>query len=270
MLRLGIIGSSYSSGSHKITNPLLDNVGENCEPINTWFEKHADVEVYNLAIPGRGSEEYHKAIIRAAKLGIDTVVLEMCSDRSQIVCRMPDSEDVYDDLLKYDCLDTDDLIKIATDPHELRKITKSIACYRDPSETDPVWDITIPGIKKEWLMPYVKFKVLEDMHSWNFWTLEKIYWTLELAEQLDINVLLWEYRKLKDTKLKESLGAMPSAHYLDIPQGAQEYYIREYGKKALSDGDHLSDECYEHLVKEWLIPGLKDAGWLNEKETIKE
>jgi hypothetical protein len=256
--RLGIVGSSYSNGSHTILNPALPDVGGTCKPTEYFYNKHCNAELYNFSLPGRGSEEYYKSIIKAHDVGVDTIVLEMCTDRTNSIVRMPKDHLIYNDCLNI--ADTKSLEDITTDINKLRQLTQSTSAYRSPLKSDLQWKPTIPGTHTI-LMPYIKFKILEDAHSVWFWTFEKIYFAIKLAKKLRINVCLWEHHDIPACPLKDTVINYAES-YVKIPKGAGKYFNEKYGNQSNCDGDHLSDMAQEELIRDFIIPELKNQKWV--------
>ena len=101
MKKIGILGSSFSVGSHH--NP---ETGENnlALPFETWLYKYtSDMEFYNSACSGKGTELYlNKIVYLKKKYNIDTVLMELVNNRSMLNVKTQeyDLDNITDELYK--------------------------------------------------------------------------------------------------------------------------------------------------------------------------
>ena len=81
-MKLGIVGSSFSVGSH--LNPAT---GKNdlALPFETWIKKYSNIEVVNAACASKGTELYlNKVLYLKKQHNIDTLLMEIINNRSML------------------------------------------------------------------------------------------------------------------------------------------------------------------------------------------
>ena len=102
MCKVGIIGSSYSVGSHfKRTTIKTGHRTERkvAAPFEQWLEKYnPDIKFYNGACSGKGTELYlNKIVYLKEKYDIDGLIIEFVNNRSMLNVKVPgeDKKDIY-------------------------------------------------------------------------------------------------------------------------------------------------------------------------------
>ena len=229
MKKIGILGSSFSVGSHH--NP---ETGENnlAKPFETWLYKYtSDIEFFNSACSGKGTELYlNKIIYLKKKYDIDTVLMELINNRS--------------------------MLNVKTQEYDLNNITDEL--YEDSSS---IWkyvrSITQP-------IDYSKFSSKKDFETWKkvqehiaysedafeFWGILDCKQAIELCDMLGIQVITWQksfdFREWIKTDI--TFGYFANAH---------DYYVKKYNEEnILCDHVHFNDKINEEMIKDFIAPAL--------------
>ena len=229
MKKIGILGSSFSVGSHH--NP---ETGENnlALPFETWLYKYtSDMEFYNSACSGKGTELYlNKIVYLKKKYNIDTVLMELVNNRS--------------------------MLNVKTQEYDLDNITDEL--YKDSSS---IWEY-LRGITQP--IDYSKFASKKDFETWKkvqehisynedafeFWGVLDCKQAIELCDMLDIKVVTWQksfdFRKWIKTDI--TFGYFTNAH---------DYYTNKYNEESiLCDHVHFNDATNEEMVRDYIVPAL--------------
>lgn len=228
MKRVGILGSSFSVGSH-----YNSDTGKNdlALPFETWLEKYIpDVEFYNSACSGKGTELYlNKIVYLKKKYNIDAVLLELVNNRSMLNVKTQeyDLENITDEL--YDNSSSIwDYIRAITQPIDYKKFTtaKEFVTWKDVQE-----------------------QIAYSFNAFEFWGILDCKQTIELCEMLNIKVITWQ----KNFNFKNHIP-----HDVDFGTGnAHEYYINKYNKeRILCDHVHFNDDINEEMVRDFIAPKI--------------
>ena len=229
MKNVGILGSSFSVGSHH--NPVT---GENnlAQPFETWLEKYtSDIKFYNSACSGKGTELYlNKIVYLKKKYDIDAVLMELINNRSMLNVKSQD----------YDLNNiTDELYEDSASIWEyIRGITQPIDHSKVATKKDfAIW-------KK------VHEQVAYKENAFEYWGILDCKQTIQLCDMLNIKVITWQksfdFRKWITPDI--SFGNHPNAH---------SYYVDKYDEKSiLCDLVHFNDATNEEMVRDFIAPSL--------------
>ena len=229
MQRVGILGSSFSVGCHHNSNTKQNDLAL---PFETWLYKHTtDIEFYNSACSGKGTELYlNKIVYLKKKYNIDTVLMELVNNRS--------------------------MLNMKTQEYDLDNITDDL--YKDSSS---IWNY-VRAITQD--INYEKFATKREFNTWksvqeniayNFNAFE--YWgvldckqAIELCELLDIKVVTWQ----KSFDFREHI---PQTVKFSDFANAHEYYVDKYDEKSiLCDHVHFNDKINEEMIRDFIVPML--------------
>jgi len=231
MKRVGILGSSFSVGCHH--NPVT---GENdlALPFETWLKKYTDdIEFYNSACSGKGTELYlNKIVYLKKKYNIDAVLLELVNNRS--------------------------MLNVKTQDYDLNNITDEL--YESSSS---IWEyirgITQPiDFKKfAWAKQFETWKEVQEQiayrnNAFEFWGILDCKQAIELCEMLGIKVITWQ----KSFDFREHIS-----HDVDFGcSNAHEYYVKKYARtedrNILCDAVHFNDNTNEEMIRDFIAPKI--------------
>jgi len=231
MKRVGIIGSSFSVGSHH--NP---KTGENnlALPFETWLYKYtSDIEFYNSACSGKGTELYLNKIVYLKKhYNIDAVLLELVNNRS--------------------------MLNVKTQEYDLEIISDDI--YRDSSS---IWNY-VRGVTQDidykkfaWAKQFVTWKEVQEQIAYNFnafefWGILDCKQTIELCDMLGIKVITWQ----KSFDFREHIP-----HDVDFGvANAHDYYTNKYDEKSIMcDHVHFNDKINDEMIRDFIAPKISEV-----------
>lgn len=228
MKKVGIIGSSFSVGSHHNSE-----TGENdlASPFEDWFYKHTtDIEFFNSACSGKGTELYLNKIVYLKKHhNVDLILMELVNNRS--------------------------MINVKGLPYDLNKISDDV--YRD---NYTMWNY-VRGLSQPFdysrfasnkeFDNWVKFqwKLAYDFNAFEFWGILDCMQAIELCEMLNIKVVTWQ----KSFDFREHIS-----HDVDFDTAnAHEYYVNKYDDKSiLCDHVHFKDEINDEMIRDFISPAI--------------
>lgn len=242
MKRLGILGSSFSVGSHH--NKVTGN-NDLAMPFESWIKKHTSgIQVYNSACSGKGTELYlNKIIYLKEQYNINTILIEMVNNRSMLNVKTETGAINFDSLKfneedVYECnLSIWQYIRGITQPTEIQKII---------SKSD----------YENW--GNVQEHIAYTKELFEFWGLLDIYQAIKLCKMLDIDVITWQksfkycnypcFDELIDGVTHIPFGSHPNAH---------SYYVDKYDdKRILCDHVHFNDATNEEMIRDFIAPAL--------------
>lgn len=229
MKKIGILGSSFSVGSHH--NP---ETGENnlAQPFETWLKKYtSDTKFYNSACSGKGTELYlNKIVYLKKKYNIDTILMELVNNRS--------------------------MLNVKTQEYDLDSITDEL--YEDSAS---IWEY-LRGITQP--IDYSKFAGKKDFKTWQkvhehiaynenafeYWGVLDCKQAIQLCGMLNIEVITWQ----KSFDFREWIK--PDVLFENHPN-AHSYYVSKYDEESiLCDDVHFNDATNEEMVRNFIAPKL--------------
>lgn len=229
MKRLGILGSSFSVGSHH--NKVTGN-NDLALPFESWIEKYTtDIQVYNSACSGKGTELYLDKIVYLKEThDVDCILMELVNNRSML--NMKSQE--------YDLSDvTDNVYKDSASIWEyVRAITQPIDHTKFATKRDfDVWR-------------RVQEQLAYNENAFEFWGILDCKQAIKLCNLLGIKVITWQeqfdFSNHIDTDVK--FIGHPNAH---------SYYVDKYGKEnILCDHVHFNDNTNEEMIRDFIAPVL--------------
>lgn len=264
-IKLGIIGSSYSRGNHKITVKKQKKIHGDFSPkfeeiLKKYLDKDLDVEIYNCAMPGKGSEQFLSSIVYLKKIyDVDIILMEIVNDREYKQLRLTRDNYSYKDI--YDDISVNDFFQL-------------LKVDRFQSYIQPTSSITSPANLSDettWNLPYylnlkeiksflnIRNKLLID--SEDFFSTINILFSIDLCKLLDIKVVAWSSNiNLENISMFNSVKN--DLYFIDFPKNKPgiTYYKDLYKANAVCDhGGHLSIECENMLINDFIVPQLHNA-----------
>lgn len=241
-MKLGIVGSSYSVGSHYNWDTGENNLAL---PFETWFE---GIDVVNSACASKGTELYlNKIVFLKQTHNIDTLLMEVVNNRSML--NFNTEMEVYE---------------IIREQKYIQPIINDV--YKD--------NAGMLKYKRFLHQPinYEKFGTKKDFKTWKrfqeilarehianeFWALCDIKQAIDLCNMLDIKVVAWAHHwYMEQISVWDSV--IKDAVYVKFPEhpNAFDYYCVKYGEdKVLCDDCHFNDKANKEMVEDFIIPAL--------------
>ena len=254
-MKLGIVGSSYSAGNHEITvklqkkrhglhSPRFEDVLKDCISDD-------NLEIYNFAIPGKGSEQFLSNITYLKKIyNIDFLLMQVVNDRELRQLRIPNKS--YNDILQ-DYTNVNDFYNFLCAGKWLQYFSPESLRYIE-LEHAPEY-MTKRELKRHCNTQY---KYILDSEI--FFTTKNILTALDLCLLLDIKVVLWDSNiSIQHNVMFKNLIKNDNIYYIQMPNQRPSilYYREKYPKDAYVDSTHLSVECEKKLISEHIAPVLK-------------
>jgi len=228
MKNVGILGSSFSVGSH-----YNKETGENdlTLPFETWLEKYIpDVNFYNSACSGKGTELYLNKIVYLKKhYNIDAVLLELVNNRSMLNVKTQEYDlEIITDELYRDSSSIWDYVRAITQPINFKKFctAKEFVTWKDVQE-----------------------QIAYSFNAFEFWGILDCKQTIELCDMLGIKVITWQ----KSFDFRKHIP-----HDVDFGvANAHDYYVNKYDNKSiLCDHVHFKDEINDEMVRDFIAPAI--------------
>jgi|SaaInl0LU_22_DNA_1037365.scaffolds.fasta_scaffold01525_8 hypothetical protein len=240
-MKLGIVGSSYSVGSHRDseTNVVL------AKPFESWF---GDIDLINSACASKGTELYlNKVLYLKKQHNIDTLLMEVINNRSML--------NVKTQLNNYKVIwEESNVDNIINDVYK-----DSISMHRYQRCIHQEIDYTEFGTKKEYnLWKRFQESIAADGMMNEFWALIDMRHTIELCELLDIKVVAWANRwHMEKIPVFDSvIGNQTYIKFGDF-MNAHDYYANKYDKEnILCDYAHFKDEINKEMIEDFILPKI--------------
>ncbi|MDA9373768.1 hypothetical protein N9R43_00080 [bacterium] len=242
MKRLGILGSSFSVGSHH--NKVTGN-NDLALPFESWIKKHTSgIQVYNSACSGKGTELYlNKIIYLKEKYNINTMLIEMVNNRSMLNFKT-ETGAINFDSLKFNEED------VYEDNQSIWQYVRGIT---QPTE---IQEIISKSDYENW--GTVQAHIAYTTELFEFWGLLDVYQAIKLCKMLGIEVITWQksfeycnypcFDELIDGVTHIPFGSHPNAH---------SYYVDKYDDKSiLCDHVHFNDTTNEEMIRDFIAPVL--------------
>lgn len=253
-MRLGIVGSSYSTGRHHNPNsPYHWTAPEGdshylAQPFEKWFEGNG-IDIFNSAMPGKGTEHYVNNVIYLKKThDIDTLLLEVVNNRSELNVKVRTNK--YNKI--YEATEINDVVQSVYHSgagmyqHEAHLNTSFLEPLQFGTEKD----------QKCWKQYQLSIAASIPMNE--FWSLVDIKQTIDLCKMLGIRVVAWNNRwNMQHLPVWDSV--IKDIEYISFPnkQDAYNYYKNKYSDaKILCDVCHFNDATNKEMVDDFILPAL--------------
>jgi hypothetical protein len=253
-MRLGIIGSSHSTGRHNNPNSQHhwttpeSNSHYLAQPFENWFEGNG-INIFNSAMPGKGTEHYLDNVIYLKKNhNIDTLLLEVVNNRSELNMKVR----------------TNNYNKIYEET-EINNVVQSVyhsgagmyqhEAHLNTSFLEPLQFGTDKDLE---CWKRYQLGIAASMPMMEFWALVNIKQTVDLCKMLDIRVVAWSCRwNMQHLPVWDSV--IKDIEYISFPdkQDAYNYYKNIYSDdKILCDVCHFNDATNKEMVNDFILPAL--------------
>jgi hypothetical protein len=261
-MKVGIIGSSHSTGAHKLAD------GSVTPTFLSWCEKHKTqpLEFYSCANGGKGSEMFLNGIVHLKDThDVDIMLIEIIHNRRNINA---DIGEMYDTNLPGVRRAESDMfherLKQFTNIKELSKNTfpylKLFSYKSSVHEELENFEILGSTYKKEennWKQVQLAIAANEDMV--NFWTILDVYQSLKLCKMLGIKTVLWQNRVTLDryphyNEIKTLCDVFVTMNEYEC---SRHYFKSVYGDDINCDVAHLKPEYESELIRDFLMPAIE-------------
>lgn len=249
-MKFGIVGSSYSVGSHH--NPITKE-NNLALPFETWLYKHTDgIEFYNAACAGKGTELYlNKIVYLKDKYDINGMLIEVVNNRSMLnfKCLPENYKNIYSE---------NDISQMEDDVY---KSSASIWQYMRALIQDMEHHTFSPSNKKFDCWKETQWNIASTEGAMEFWGMLDIYQTIKLCKMLNIKCVLWE-KSWEFVNLPSFNNVIQGEKFVEFPghANAHNYYVAKYGlENILCDQDHFNDEINDEMVRDFIGPALMEV-----------
>lgn len=229
MKKVGILGSSFSVGSHHNYETKRNDLAL---PFESWLVKHTrDIEFFNAACSGKGTELYLNKIVYLKKHhNVDLILMELVNNRSMINVKSQhcDLENISDDVYQ--------------DNYTIWEYVRGISQPIDYSEfaTDKEFKI--------W--QDFQYKLAYNFNAFEFWGILDCKQAIELCKMLNIKVVTWQ----KSFDFREHIRQDIK---FDNFANAHDYYVDKYDDASiLCDQVHFKDEINDEMVRDFIAPKI--------------
>jgi hypothetical protein len=241
-MKLGIIGSSYSVGSH--VNPAT-NKSDLVLPFEHWFD---GIDVVNAACASKGTELYLNKVVYLKKHhGIDTLLMESVNNRSMLNTHTgPQSYDV----IKHN----ENIDEMVCDVY---RDSRSMFAYKrylhQEMDYENYGTLAEYNIWKEFQM-----NIAAPVPMNEFWAITDMAQTIDLCKMLGINVITWANRWHMEEQ-PSFINAMQDQTYVKFGNefNAYDYYSKKYDPDSIRcDSSHFTDAVNQEMVADFIMPAL--------------
>lgn len=246
-MNIGIVGSSFSVGSHH--NPITKK-NDLALPFETWFKKYCpEHQYFNSACSGKGTELYlNKIIFLKERYDIDLLVLELINNRSMINVKTKQKN--YEEINYKKLSDIEKnvyensssiwgYLRNLDQPLDHKSFSKTNTHYEYWKETQ--WNIaSIPN-------------------AMEFWGMLDIYQSLKLCKLLGIKVISWQHSwEFKDFNNFDEIKELSNHIEFGTHPNAKIYYQNKYNydKSIFCDIAHFTDSINEEMVRDFIVPKI--------------
>lgn len=262
-MRIGIIGSSHSTGAHKLEDDTLTPT------FLSWCEKHKTkpIEFYSCANGGKGSEMFLNGIVHLKDMhDVDVMLIEIIHNRRNINADIAEMHDTNlpgvrradSDMFRERLKEFTNIKELSKNTFPYLKLYSYKAFVHEELENFEVLGSTYKKEENIWKKVQLSIAANEDMID--FWTILDVYQSLKLCKMLGIKTVLWQNSIPMDryathyTELKQNCDIF-------ITMGEHEcssHYFRSiYGNDINCDIAHLKPEYESELVEKFLMPAIE-------------
>lgn len=269
--RIGIIGSSHSTGKHRIKKNLKTETF-----IEKWIDySPANWKFYSAAHGGKGSEHYVSCLMHLHKnYNIKTVLVELMVDRRNMnidfargennVVTLEQTEEKFTDLIE-NSSSIQDIRKSMFDHCQLQM-------YQTFSREYNFRRLLSMGQFRKDIKGHINTSMLlQDIDilptAWGFIHLHNV---LEICEALNIKPILWaQYPCFEcfDTLYKELIQDRTTVTFGKF-HNARDYLKNKKVEKLYCDDVHFTDENERYIIQHFLQPAVQK--YLSSQETFQQ
>ena len=250
-MKVGILGSSHSTGRHKLHDGSVT-------PLFThWLEKYKNpgYTFYNCANGGMGSECFLQSIVRLkSTYDIDIALIESIHNRKNINADIAKPVPSNNDIYKLNS----NRWEIAQDVENLEDLTEIFEFPNHMAYKFFIQHHSQDKIIKLWKRASSAIANQEQMNK--FWTSVDHAQTIELCHMLKIKIVWWNHSKLFVEDKIDNLIKSKVDYYVDFKgyKDATTYLSRQYpGKHLFCDVAHFKPKYEEEVIRDFLLPGIE-------------
>lgn len=265
-MRVGIIGSSHSTGNHKLDNgsvtPKFLDVIQELDPANEYI---------SCAHPGKGSEMFLNAVVHLKdRYAVDAILIELIHNRRNINCDVSKEDDSF--YHEIDSKKYQHSLQSASTAQELADNTftyNNLYNYKNfISCEDQFFNLKLVGdtlIKKQLAWRDIQLSIASVESMVDFWTVQDIYQTVKLCSMLNIKTVVWQNSVIFDfdTPVKE-MDRIAQTFYNDIDcfvrfdefTASKRYFTHHLGKDITCDAAHIKPELERQMLEQFIIPSI--------------
>jgi hypothetical protein len=262
-MRVGIIGSSHSTGAHELDNGTLTPT------FLSWCEKHKTkpIEFYSCANGGKGSEMFLNGIVHLKDThDVDVMLIEIIHNRRNINADI--GLNIDSGLKNHRTVDTDIFKKTLNDFNQIKDISLNTFPYlklfaykafvHEELKNFEALGATFKKEENNWKQVQLSIAANADMVD--FWTILDVYQSLKLCKMLGIKTVLWQNSVPLD-RFPDHYNELKQHCDIFVTMGEYEcsrHYFRSiYGKDIVCDIAHLKPEYESELIEKFLMPAIE-------------
>lgn len=263
-MRVGIIGSSHSTGAHKLEDDTLTPT------FLSWCEKHKTkpIEFYSCANGGKGSEMFLNGIVHLKDThDVDVMLIEIIYNRRNINAdigldtnsSINNYRHAQTSIFKNTLNNFDQIRNISLNTFPYLKLFSYKSFVHEELENFEVLGSTYKKEEASWKKVQLSIAANEDMTD--FWTILDVYQSLKLCKMLGIKTVLWQNSVPLDrypvhlTELKQHCDIFVT---MDEYECSRHYFRSIYGKDINCDIAHLKPEYESEIIKKFLMPAIEN------------
>lgn len=245
MNKLGIIGSSFSVGSHYNKQTGLNNLAL---PFESWIMKYTSgMQVYNSACSGKGTELYlNKILYLKDRYNINSILIEMVNNRSMLNVKTQNENYNVDDINLHDS--------------EINIYEDSLSIWEYVRSIDQPISINNLGSSREFkTWQEIQKNIAFSENAFEFWGIVDLYQAIKLCKMLSIKVYTWQksFEFCNYKCFDELIDGVTHVSFEDYPN-AHKYYVDKYDEKSiLCDHIHFNDAINEEMIRDFIAPALR-------------
>jgi hypothetical protein len=261
-MKVGIIGSSHSTGAHKLSDGTLTPT------FLSWCEKHKTqpMEFYSCANGGKGSEMFLNGIVHLKDThDVDIMLIEIIHNRRNINA---DIAEMYDtnlpgvrraesDMFRERLKQFTNIKELSKNTFPYLKLFSYKAFVHEELENFEILGSTYKKEENNWKQVQLAIAANKDMTD--FWTILDVYQSLKLCKMLGIKTVLWQnsvplemyFEHFAELKLLSDIFVT-----MDEYECSRHYFRSKYGPDINCDIAHLKPEYESELIKNFLMPAI--------------
>lgn len=262
-MRVGIIGSSHSTGAHRLDDGTLTPT------FLSWCEQHKTkpIEFFSCANGGKGSEMFLNGVVHLKDAhNVDVMLIEIIHNRRNINADI--GIDITNQLPNYRSADTNIFENILKQSIQIKDVSANTFPYlklfqfkafvHEELENFDVLGSTFKKEENNWKQVQLSIAANADMVD--FWTILDVYQSLKLCKMLGIKTVLWQ-NSIPLERYTQHYNELKQYCDIFITMGDYEcsrHYFRSiYGADINCDAAHLKPEYESELVKQFLMPAIE-------------
>lgn len=262
-MKVGIIGSSHSTGAHKIADGTLTPT------FLSWCEQHKTkpMEFYSCANGGKGSEMFLNGIVHLKDThDVDIMLIEIIHNRRNINADIaeyynesfPGFRSANSSLFKEHLKEFKGIAELSKNTFPYLKLYRYKSFIHEELDFFEILGSTYKKEENNWKQAQLAIAANNDMVD--FWTILDVYQSLKLCKMLGIKTVLWQ-NSIPLERYTEQYNELKTLCDVFVTMGEYEcsrhYFRSKYGPDISCDAAHLKPEYESELINEFLMPAIE-------------